>query len=386
MSTYRLLFLGAGFSCLAGVPLGPNLFREVRKKIAAEYSSDNPVERDIERFIKYLSDCFHRTVLADDIDCEEFLGFLDVEHYLGLKGKDTWSSEGNESQLMIRSAIAQVIYICTPQSAQDIPEAYRRFARNLTTSDYILTFNYDTLLENALELEGIQYRLFPDRYSEVHPMSCISDTSKDELVLIKLHGSVDWFSRAHFDEHVALVRSAPHMYPPAYQPSNPIFGHDAIVTPTPIVDGPRPDNDLLQMLYRVRDLAQALSQPFWKCTPFILVPSSTKLFYAQPLLEFWRGLQRFGGLNLSLGIIGYSLPRYDDYAMQAIYHIANNYQNFEPDLTHNGRQKTKVRIIDFQPTADGARKFRERYNFLDWNRTETWFDGFSDKAADWILR
>lgn len=386
MSTFRLLFLGAGFSYLAGLPLGPELFREVRKKITAQYSNDNHVERDIERFIKYLSDCFHRTVLSDDIDCEEFLGFLDVEHYLGLKGIDTWSSEGNPSQLMIRTAIAQVIHDRTPKSAHDIPEAYRRFARKLTTSDYIFTFNYDTLLENTLELEGIPYRLFPDRFSEVGRLQCTVDSSKDELVLIKLHGSVDWFSRAHFDEHLALIQSAPHIYPPDYQPRNPIFGPDAVVTPKQLVDGPRPKDDSLQLLYKVRDLSAVLSQPFWKCTPFILSPSNTKLFYVQPLLEFWRGLQRFGGLNLSLGIIGYSLPQYDNYAMQALYHIAENYQNFEPDLINNGRQKTKVRVVDFQPTADSAKKFRDRYNFLDWSRTETWFDGFSSEAADWILR
>ncbi len=103
-------------------------------------------------------------------------------------------------------------------------------------------------------------------------------------------------------------------------------------------------------------------------------------------MEFWRGLQRGGGLNLSLSIIGYSLPSYDDYAMQAIYHIARNYQHYEPDFEHEGRTKTKVRIVDFQPTPDAACRFRDRYRFLDWSRTETCFTGFDTSAADWVLR
>ncbi len=380
MFTYRLLFLGAGFSCLAGLPLGPDLFREVRKQINAQYSSDNHVERDLVRFIKYLSDCFNKAVLPDEVDCEEFLSFLDVEHYLWLKGKDTWSKEGNESQLMIRMAIAQVIHNRTPQSASDIPEAYKTFARGLTTNDYICTFNYDTLLENTLELEGIPYRLFPTRLSEVTPFGGIVDTTSNELVLIKLHGSIDWFSRTHFDD---CVRAVSHTDPPL---RHPIFGRDAIVKPVLIADGPRHENDSLKSLYRVRDLSQILSKPFWQCSPVLLAPSHTKLYYAQPLLEFWRGLQKEGGRNLSLGIIGYSLPKYDDYAMQALYHMANNYQQFAPDLVVNGRQKTKVRIIDYQPTPYRKKKFRNRYRFLDWGKTEARFNGFNEEAAKWILR
>jgi hypothetical protein len=384
MNTYRLLFLGAGFSHLAGLPLGPALFRKVRRWISDEHGSDNHVERDLKRFSNYNERCFGRLLSPDDVDCEEFLGFLDVEHYLGLKGKDTWSSEGNESQLMIRKAIGQVIRFMTPKV---IPEAYRRFAAQLNSSDYICTFNYDTLLEQALEAEGVPYRLFPQRYSEVHPMSCTVDTDKpDELVLIKLHGSIDWFSRRGFDELEQQIRNFPHLYPANYRTSHPLFGCDAIVKPIPLTDGPRPEHEALLQLYRVTNVDAALAQPFWKCSPFILSPSTTKLFYAEPLMEFWRGLQRNGGMNLSFGIIGYSLPEYDNYAMQVLYHIARNYQHYEPDLEIEGRKKTKIRIIDFQETSDAKARFRNRYRFLDWNRTEAVFTGFNSSAADWILR
>jgi hypothetical protein len=385
MNTYRLLFLGAGFSHLAGLPLGPSLFREVRRKVRAEYGADNHVERDLKRFTEYTQQCFGRVVATENVDCEEFLGFLDVEHYLGLKGKDTWSSEGNESQLMIRRAIGQVISSMTP-SGSAVPDAYRRFAAQLNTTDWIYTFNYDTLLEHVLELEGIPYRLFPQRYSKVNPLSCTIDAdAPDELVIAKLHGSIDWFSRRGFDESNQQAKEAPHFYPKNYQVRHPLFGYDAVVTPKPLTEGPRPANDSLSMLYRVKDVGRALAQSFWECTPFILSPSTTKLFYAEPLMELWRGLQRAGGLNLSLGFIGYSLPAYDDYAMQAIYHVARNYQYVEPDFELDGRRKTKVRIIDFQPNEEAAQRFRDRYRFLDWSRTEACFTGFDSSAVDWFL-
>lgn len=322
----------------------------------------------------------------DNVNCEEFLGFLDVEHYLGLKGKDTWSSEGNESQLMIRQAIGQVISSMTPTGSR-IPAAYRRFAAQLNSTDYIYTFNYDTLLEQALELEGIPYRLFPWRYSEVNPLLCTIDkNAPDELVVIKLHGSIDWFSRRGFDESEQQLKDVPYAYPKGHKTKHPIFGYDAVVKPRPLAEGPRLANDPLLTLYRVKNLGIALARNFWECTPFILSPSTTKLFYAEPLMDFWRGLQRVGGVNLLLGFIGYSLPAYDDYARQAIYHVARNYQYYAPDLEYEGRRKAKVRIIDFQPDDDSIRGFRDRYRFLDWSRTEACFTGFNVSSADWILR
>lgn len=148
-STHRLFFLGAGFSHPAGLPLGTELFRLVRNRVSARYGSDNHVERDLRDFKLYLKRCYGRLIDYDEIDFEEFLGFLDVEHYLRLRGKDTWSEEGNEAQLMMRVAIAEVIDELTPRGAK-IPDLYRRFVRGLTTTDLIWTFNYDTLVENAL--------------------------------------------------------------------------------------------------------------------------------------------------------------------------------------------------------------------------------------------
>jgi hypothetical protein len=65
---YRILFLGAGFSQPAGLPLGGELFREVRRLLTAKHGSDNHVERDLERYAQYLIDCEGQSLTADSIE------------------------------------------------------------------------------------------------------------------------------------------------------------------------------------------------------------------------------------------------------------------------------------------------------------------------------
>jgi hypothetical protein len=336
------------------------------------------VERDLRYYVNYLRRTEGFSGEPQNVEMERFLSFLDVEHYLRLKGSDTWSSEGNESQLMIRQAIGYVLWDHTPPR---IPQMYQRFVSRLSTSDWIMTFNYDTLLEQALEQMGKPYRLFPMRFSEAHTTFSTVDNSQDELVVLKMHGSIDWISRATYDDHVKYAASCP----VSYTVKHPVFGPEARIAATPIVNGPRiPDDPLLQ-LYRVQDLSTFLSVPFWECTPFLISPSHTKLLYSSPLVDFWRGLANSGGLNVGFGIIGYSLPSYDDYACQAIYSVARNYQGYEPDFELDGRAKRPARVLDFRPTDEAKEALRSRYCFLEESRTQYWFDGMSERSIDWFL-
>lgn len=385
--TYRILFLGAGFSKPAGLPLGSELFREVRKLLRTEHGSDNFVEKDLDRYIRYVEACEGRKLTANSIDYERFLSFLDVEHYLGLKGKDTWSDEGNESQLLVKHAIAQVLHERTPHKPLDL---YRSFARKLNPSDYVLTFNYDTLLESALEAEGIPYRLFPQRYSEIGPSYNTVDDSREEVVLLKLHGSVDWCDRAHHEREIAFERANLYLYRNAKHPSerHPVFGSSPIVESVPITDGPRNEDDPLAKIYRIRDLEPLFNRGFWEWCPLILAPSQTKIFYVQSLRDFWRGLQRNAGqLNLSLGVVGYSLPTYDEYARQTLFHVFSNYTGY--DLTQQfenpNLKKDPIRILDYRPPGDSGADIRTRYRFADWSQTKLRLDGLNKSTIKWLL-
>ena len=60
--------------------------------------------------MEYRKACDRVYLLVTKIDLEEFMSYLDMEHFLGLRSRDTWSEEGNEPQLMInRKAIGGIV-------------------------------------------------------------------------------------------------------------------------------------------------------------------------------------------------------------------------------------------------------------------------------------
>lgn len=379
MKTFRTIFLGSGFSKPAGLPLGTELFGQVRSLISSKYGENNVVEKDLSHFLEYLNECEGRFETTETVDYEEFLSYLDIEHFLGFKGKDTWSTEGNVSQLMIRRAIAEILYDKTPKI---LPPLYKRFVRQLNPEDWIYTFNYDTILESALDAEGIPYRLFPFRFTDIGNTYNLVDDSRSELVILKLHGSINWFDRRGYDELLTLGQRpiAP------YVPEHHIFGPKNIVKPIPLTDGPRSETDPLALIYQIKDIGPIIKPNFLECTPLILSPSRTKILYSQPLRDFWWGIQRTGGLSLSLGVIGYSLPSHDFYARQALYNVYKNYIGYEPDLEYAGRKKSKFRILDWRPDKHMTGELLATYRFVDPDKTEIILDGFNEDSSDWFLQ
>ena len=81
------------------------------------------------------------------------MAYLDVEHHLSLRGSDTWSDDGNETTIVTKYLIAQILMRHT-LSLKCVPELYTEFARRLDPSDTVITFNYDTMLERALDLSA----------------------------------------------------------------------------------------------------------------------------------------------------------------------------------------------------------------------------------------
>ena len=198
-----------------------------------------------------------------------------------------------------------------------------------------------------------------------------------------MHGSIDWFDRGRYNEKVKQATD----YPQPYHVKHPLFAPDTLIESQPIVDGPRFTDDPLLQIYRVKNpgMVYAGSSQYWECSPFLLNPSHGKLLYVKPLIEFWRGWGRAGGLQLGLGIIGYSLPDYDDYARQLIYKLSKNYQEYEPDFELNGRVKRPVRVLDFRAAESDQAGLRARYQFMNPKRTQYWYDGLSEKGIEWFM-
>ena len=248
------------------------------------------------------------------------MGFLDVEHFLGLRGSDTWSDDGNEGTVVAKTLIGQILADCLDR-LNAIPELYLRFALRLQAKDVVITFNYDTLLERALDVVKKPYRLFPTRYASVHQYSAIVGDDRDEVIVLKMHGSVDWFDRKRFE-----IAKLTHEQLEAPPPRDIVFSHADELRVRPVVDGPRFDNDPLRTIYRVGNLTALYTKSImFSATPRILSPSPTKIAYAKQIGDFWDGMGRVGAFNFGMAIIGFSLPAQDEYARQIIYSLVTNY-------------------------------------------------------------
>jgi hypothetical protein len=377
---FRVFILGAGFSCPAGLPLGVDLWREVLRRANSMSGRAGFFRDDLKDYIEFRKRSDGIILTPDKVDFEDFMAFLDVEHYLELRGKDTWSHDGNEGQVVVKTLIGEILTEMTPTDDR-IPELYLRFAKLLQPTDYVFTFNYDILLERALQVVGLPFRLFPSRFERVHGDMATVDATREELVLLKLHGSVDWFDREVYnslDEEFRKQGSSHHPTNPVFNPTNPL----KIV---PLIEGPRFESDPLRQMYRVLDVEKLYgSGILFLATPSLLNPSSVKIVYSQMLRDFWNGVGGVGVMNFGMVIIGFSLPRQDEYARQAIYRMVRNYQENYWEKGELDHKKTPLLLIDYQQSTQGQDDYRKRYAFVNWSRAKVHFDGFNDEALSLI--
>lgn len=373
---YRLFILGAGFSAPAGLPLADELWAETRQR--ATQRGHRIFTEDLSRFIDYKREVDGTTLHPGEVDYEEFLSFLDIEHFLRLKGSDTWSSAGNRTQLIIRNLIGEILQERTRDLIQKDYDLYLEFANLLDVRDFVISFNYDTLLEKALEQVGTPYRLTPFRYRKVGPTGGTIDSDTEELRLIKVHGSIDWFDIQPHREQVEYFQHFPH----EVESNHVIFTQDSEFEPRQIVSQPHPKNSELRRVYRIVDVDTYYSVgagvSYYHQSPLILPPSESKILYANPIREFWDGLGRAGGTNAGVGIIGYSLPKQDRYARQVVYSICTNFQKVEWDFSEP--ESHALTIVDQRSKRDDKNALRKRYQFIDWSSGIVDFDGFRPEA------
>ena len=331
---------------------------------------------DLDYYIEFKARAEGVCLQREEINFEEFLGSLDIEHYLGLRGSETWSEDGNESQVIIKILIGQILTEHLP-SADAIPSLYLRFAEKLQPWDRVITFNYDILLERACEQVGKPYRLAPMRYTSTSNGSEIDSSSDNEVAILKMHGSIDWFNRKHYRIRQESARDIGY---PDYVPEDPIFNSQRNLRTVPLVSGARSDDDPLREVHRVIDIERLYaSPPFLRATPTLITPSTSKVVYTQQLGEYWHGKAYEGAHRFRMVIIGYSLPPHDDYARQVIYRLVTNYQDIPAERVRcdSRQQKEPIIFVDLCETPTRQNEVRERYRFIDWSKAQAFFDGFN---------
>ena len=158
LPTHRLFVLGAGFSAPAGLPLGNGLLERVRRDVRCSFGRagwDGTLEQEIDEWASLYP--------GDAIDLERVLAYSHRKHHLRLLGSDEYFEYGSRSIVAARHAIQRILIRATPNTTLSL---YREFALRLCPRDVVLTFNYDTLLEQALDEIGKPYTLTPEWWLE----------------------------------------------------------------------------------------------------------------------------------------------------------------------------------------------------------------------------
>lgn len=346
--------------------MAAELWREILSRGLAMGGRAEKFRGDLDSYLRYRAECDGVILTYEEIDLESLMGFLDIEHHLGLRGGDTWSDAGNEGQVVIKTLIGQILSERTPPAGK-VPDLYVEFARKLKPNDHVLTFNYDILLERALDQAGVAYRLFPHRFKEVHEYSSTIDDSRDEVVVLKVHGSVDWFDDQRY-LHLRQTWANQGLDPDKAR--DPIFGRSRPWTLTPLTDGPRSMDDPLLHLHRLLEVDSYYDDPAWFiAVPSLISPSTQKLVYSSVVRDFWNGFGSAGIGNFRLVIVGYSLPEHDDYARQVLFRIVRNYQEASSELADLLKiERDPIRLVDFRQDEAGRSALRKRYAFVDWTK------------------
>lgn len=363
----RLFILGAGFSKPAGLPLGQELLEDVRNHIKSDYNDpdwEGPLEEEIREWQQLYPD--------KKINLESVLAYSHRKHYLGLLGTDEMYSHGSTSIVFARKTIQQILTSNTPCLA---PTLYRNFAERLGTWDIVLTFNYDTLLEQTLDELGKPYSLLPGWRLEQDS----SIFEKKHIDLFKLHGSIDWYDRApHNDSRKYQERLG-------IPDSNPLFGQHPTI-PSVRLSSAEPSeygSRMYSRIFRVPDLAKylpTLSETLWDLVPFILPPAYDKLLGHEAILDLWENLYRILADIPSIVVIGYSMPQYDSYAYEALGYLFMSYQ-LRGNLTRWEQRRVPIQLITYASSEEEA---LNNFPFLNADLTRIWYHGFSDDALDWL--
>lgn len=387
----RLFILGAGFSVPAGLPTASDLLAEVLVELHHHVPDGSKLEESLDNFRRY-SRALNGGA-ETPVDIEQFSEFLSIEHYLRLRGSDTWTDDGNEDQLMLRWCIGAALHRRTP-SIENTPTLYFEFARRLRAKDVVVTFNYDRLLENVLEHLNIPYRLVPFYVSDSNLSTNTVDRERgaEEVVLLKVHGSLDWIDTTPFERGRQYLRDLGFDDTSSFESRNRILGPSSPLSFHKLVDDSRMPSDYLDRIVVCEDPDQLYSAFTWNDgAPLLLIPALSKLLYADPFLEFWSYINpgEWSFNYNAITIIGYSLPPADRYTQQVLYNLSSAYVKSRTDreLIKNWHlpQRPNIHVVDLRPAPATQTELLHNYRFIEPEHVTFTLDGFTSESLDRIF-
>lgn len=267
----RVIILGAGVSASCGIPVAKDILRESMIVLADRNAK---AAKNVHKLLTYLYPDFEETY-RNYPNIEDFLNLIEMAQTFNSEEfmeSGLWPPSRIEAvRATVLNAVTDYIwsFFANPKPAWPHVEAF--FSKHVLPVDVIVTFNWD------LTVERVFARLRPEtpiayKYSAA--------TSRNGITLLKPHGSIDWFEKkATSDAHLAATRE-------------------------------------LDPKIRLVDLGTLLySRDLIKATPVIVPPVSNKEFSRYLLFrETWGSIYRAISSATVLTVLGYSLPREDQFS------------------------------------------------------------------------
>lgn len=256
----RVFVLGAGFSSCCGIPTTDFLFREA---MAIGDCEKWQWERDqLHVFLRYFHPPF-RPRWRNYPNIEDFLSMCDASEEFGKVILYKWYEKGLFEQ--VRDWLIFLLCDYLWARMEDLNEAnpVTTFVEHLQPGDVVITFNWDVLLEKMCSLRAKETSY-----------GCVGD---GKVVLLKLHGSIDWI---RLEEGVE----------PKHKEEFERLGKD---------------------LWRVKGFRNPNLSGIMDKPPFIVPPTAFKKYEQENLSQYCS--QAFDALRSTdeINIIGYSLPAVD---------------------------------------------------------------------------
>ena len=268
-ATSRVFIFGAGVSASCGIAVTKDLLRECIKKLTAR---DGGEGKEIHRLLRYFYKSFDPK-LRNYPNIEDFLNLLEVAKIFNedaFQQSDYWSPRKlDEAEGSLIKAICRYIW-AAQRKEQNLRKLKQFVKENLRPLDVVITFNWDLTVELTLQRNGS---------GSIYSYSGSSEDDGDRILLLKPHGSVNWYE---------------------FPPPGPLsFRHSF--------------EDLYEIYYFPAEKWNAIAPPL-KPLPVIVPPISRKDFDFPPLSETWRKVYRALRNATRIDVLGYSLPREDQFA------------------------------------------------------------------------
>ena len=269
----RVFVLGSGFSAGANIPLTEELVDMAL----------NLMEQEIPYIGEQVRSSYDIAV-ADTVESDstsiisKLCTLLEYNELREHGGGERNFEGGSQEKLALKFYLAKALSLRTP-SPNEVPDLYVKFVQQLRKEDVVLSFNWDCLLEAALEKAGLAYSY--EGYQDGH------------IFIDKMHGSTHWRLRQFKDLNKYSWQR---------------IGFDTFEDIPPLFAS----NDLRNpRVWHYQEL-------FGEIEPFLVLPGFGKAYDVRFIAPLWYKPEMAFSLRKNIFIIGLSLAP-DDFFIRSFF-------------------------------------------------------------------